>query len=48
MNGRIYYKDKRWSAIFGPSNPRFGTCGKAWRVGHSLGPSDLGLDCDKT
>jgi len=31
----------------GPSNPRFGICAKAWRVGLSLGPSDLGLDCGK-
>jgi len=31
----------------GPSNPWFGICGKAWRVGLSLGPSDLGLDCSK-
>ena len=32
----------------GPSNLRFGICGKAWRVGISLGPSDMGLDCNKS
>jgi len=32
----------------GPSNPGFGIFGKAWRVGLSLGPSDLGLDCGKS
>jgi len=31
----------------GPSNPRFGICGRVWRVGLGLGPSDLGLDCSK-
>jgi len=31
----------------GPSNPGFGICGKDWRVGLSLGPSDPGLDYGK-
>jgi len=31
----------------GPGNARFGICGKAWRVGLGLGPSDSGLDCGK-
>ena len=31
----------------GASNPGFGICGKAWRVGLGLGPSYLGLDCGK-
>ena len=31
----------------GSSNPKFGICGKAWRVGLDLGSSDLGLDCGK-
>ena len=31
----------------GPSNPSFGICGKAWRVGLGLGPRDPSLDCSK-
>jgi len=31
----------------GTSNPRFGICDKAWRVGLDLGPSDPGLNCGK-
>jgi len=30
-----------------PSNIRFLICGKAWRVGLGLGPSDSILDCGK-
>ena len=33
--------------ITGPSNLKFGICGKAWRVGLDLRPRDLGLDCSK-
>ena len=40
-------KERGGSLSIGPSNPRFGICGKAWRVGLGLGPSDLGLDYDK-
>ena len=32
----------------GPSNLRFGICGKACRVGLGLGPNDPGLDCGKS
>ena len=31
----------------GPSNLRFGICGKSWIVGLGLGPSDADLDCSK-
>ena len=31
----------------GLSNPEFGICGKAWRGGLGLGPSDLSLDYSK-
>jgi len=31
----------------GPSNPKFGIRGKAWRVGLGLGPSDPGYDYGK-
>jgi len=33
--------------LVGPSNPEFGICGEAWRVGLGLGPSDPGLDCSE-
>jgi len=31
----------------GPSNPRFGICGKSWRVGLGIGPIDPSLYCGK-
>ena len=31
----------------GLNNIGFGICGKAWRVGLVLGPSDPSLDCGK-
>ena len=40
-------KPRGGSFSIGLSNLGFGICGKSWRVGLSLGPSNLGLDCGK-
>lgn len=43
-----YAVNPRGRLLFvGPSNPRFGICGKSKRVGLTLGPNDLGLDCGR-
>ena len=40
-------KHKDGFLFVGPSNPRFGICGKAQGVGLGLGPSDPGLRSGK-